>query len=741
MSSNPSRKSGRQRVPNKKYTVDAFEGLDISASDSELGLELLQEAEARLARDDRDGHDDFAEDDQIIPEPVPEEDDELSAEGSDGSDAATPIEDVEEEVTESLREEKASKKKQQHVQREDLRSRGITELNIRASRFDDDLFIEHLVGPDQNEKTYFRQNRNKWINNISLPTRQPNDQGQGGMAYPFNHPVDQRKIEATVGWDWYFSEGGKTTFQKKQVLEPLTSAAGARHITRPVEAIKNLLLGPYGKQQLFTLSLMQSLSLKQTWKSAQTNSTHANVGDLRAPSKRQDGWILNVGTSVQCLDWAPNHPGATQYLAISTLLPRGSGNDQPESAPAYTASLPTPSSIQIWTFTRSAAPDNTVHLNPELRAVICTEWGYARHLRWCPMPRDPRTDGSETRVHLGLLAGVWSDGYVRVLDVYSDAQRSSSTTYVKYKSASFEARPPETLCTCVTWLSQTDIAVGCANGYLAVWNIFPQNPRPVQDTPLRPARRGKATSDRQSKRPSISTPRPYLYVPIHHTYILAITSAYPSSPQLICTSSASGHTRLTDIRSPSSDSVFMPHMRIGPSCLAYSTHLNCLLTNSEDRNLVRAWLLRRFWTFIGLAKGEPEISSIGVAPLHSTILFGYLDGTLLAVNPLRRCVGTFIRRGQPQQAVWKQEWVRSGGGISRFTEGYKVENIVFNPEFERTWKANKSTFQSQDVATFSTIYEEQSAIRAISWNSNFDYGGWVATGMGTGLVRVEDLAI
>ena len=326
-----------------------------------------------------------------------------------------------------------------------------------------------------------------------------------------------------------------------------------------------------------------------------------------------------------------------------------------------------------------------------------------------------------------------------------------NNTIVKYKTAAFEARPPETLCTCVAWLSPTDIAVGCANGYLAVWNIFPQNPMSVQDTSLHTTRRSKVTSDRQSKRPTILTPRPYLYIPIHHTYILAITSAYPPFPQFLCTSSASGHTRLTDICSPTSDSVFMPHMRIGPSFLAYSTHLNCFLTNSEDRNFVRAWPLRRFWTYIGLAKAEPELLSIGPAPLHSTILFGYADGTLLAVNPLRRYMGTFQRGGQPQHTIWKQEWARSTqtgqegqsrkGGISRFTEGYKVENLVLRPEYERTVKGHKASFQSNDVATFSTIYEEKSAIRAISWNPNLDYGGWVATGLGSGLVRVEDLAI
>lgn len=42
---------------------------------------------------------------------------------------------------------------------------------------------------------------------------------------------------------------------------------------------------------------------------------------------------------------------------------------------------------------------------------------------------------------------------------------------------------------------------------------------------------------------------------------------------------------------------------------------------------------------------------------------------------------------------------------------------------------------------FVTVHEEESAVTQACWNQNLSCGGWAAVGMGSGLVRVEDLAI
>lgn len=432
------RKSGRQRVPNKKYTVDAFEGLDILNSESEHDTELLQQIEARAARDDRDGQDEFSQDNAFVSERAAEEDDQMSAaEGSENSAVATPNDSDEEVIAISAVQSSGGgsmkKRSQPLIQDEDVHFRGMTESRIRAARGNDQLFVEQVIGSDSKELALFRQTRDKWASVISLPTKQCNNHGRGGMDYLFNHPAHQRDLEATVGWDWYFVEGGKTTFQGKQILEALTVDVGAKYVSRPSRSSQSLLMGPYGKQHSISIPFMQSMSLDESWRIARMNHpSNSDNHNQSTPSKRQYGWVLNLGISVRCLEWVPNHPGRTQYLAISTLPPMRSGEDEPpQSAPAYTASSPTPSCIQIWAVTRLADSGNIVHQAPQLRMVICTEWGHAKQLKWCPMPKHARSDESDAGVHLGLLAGIWNDGYVRVLDIHLDHWQGSNTTYGK----------------------------------------------------------------------------------------------------------------------------------------------------------------------------------------------------------------------------------------------------------------------------------------------------------------------
>ena len=184
---------------------------------------------------------------------------------------------------------------------------------------------------------------------------------------------------------------------------------------------------------------------------------------------------------------------------------------------------------------------------------------------------------------------------------------------------------------------------------------------------------------------------------------------------------------------------------------------------------------------------------MAVGHLHPTVLAGFADGTLLAVNPMRRFVNARSKR-MLQQRVWKHEWARqkrsprppssgeeamahaqadplqdlttepdaqdrdnrlkdpskeSNGEaqdgrpkvISRITEGYKTESPVLAPPKPGLGTENET--KSKDVihALYSTIYDEETAVRQVAWNPNEGWGGWAASGTGSGLLRIEDLAI
>lgn len=349
------------------------------------------------------------------------------------------------------------------------------------------------------------------------------------------------------------------------------------------------------------------------------------------------------------------------------------------------------------------------------------------------------------------------------------------------------------MCTCVDWLSPTDIVVGCSNGYVALWNICP--PR-VRETPEKPAsdileprpESGSSLPVEAASAASCIEPRPYVYVPIHSSYILAICSAYPTHPHLVATSSATGYLRMTDIRSPYSDYVMSQRSHWSPTVISYCAALSCFVTY-EEGGAVKMFPIRRFWSSVSIAKREPEALSVAVGHLHPTVLAGFADGTLLAVNPVR-CFINKRTRAILQQKVWKHEWARQKVGsidqptsnvvehaesrrledvsdepnnesqgsrdqahqeqqnehqhsstsnsVSRFTEGYRTELPIL-----QSLKPNIGR-QRTRVAThaiYTTIYDEETGVRQVVWNPNEGWGGWTASGMGSGLVRVEDLAL
>ena len=69
--------------------------------------------------------------------------------------------------------------------------------------------------------------------------------------------------------------------------------------------------------------------------------------------------------------------------------------------------------------------------------------------------------------------------------------------------------------------------------------------------------------------------------------------------------------------------------------------------------------------------------------------------------------------------------------MSRWTDGYKVGSV----------KVQRTEREAQDGMLLSTVFETEEAISQVVWNPNLRCGGWVAAGTGSGLVRVQDLAV
>jgi transcription factor C subunit 6 len=137
--------------------------------------------------------------------------------------------------------------------------------------------------------------------------------------------------------------------------------------------------------------------------------------------------------------WAPNQDGLSQYLAIAAPITEEQKNElRTEESEPFSAFQPSesfPSALQIWEFKAQESKTGTKSLDmdhkPQLRQVICADWGDLRRLAWCAMPRERRKEDEEhTKMPIGLLATVWTDGSLRVLDIKTD-RGSQKTEYSK----------------------------------------------------------------------------------------------------------------------------------------------------------------------------------------------------------------------------------------------------------------------------------------------------------------------
>ena len=582
----------------------------------------------------------------------------------------------------------------------------------------------------------------KWFHEPTLPSRVADKNRRGGMRRSFFVDDKAWKAEAKDGWKWWFELGGEDMFPKKQVLNSVDPAPAMDYMPEKQSYEMPFLMGSFQNQQFFKLAVGQSMALSEAWKSDTGVDYISNSASARG-SKR--GFILNLGAKVHCLDWVPNQNGQDQYLATS-VLPQRESAASPFEAPAFTPQPQHESNIQIWKFQSGENDTMRTEVPPHLELVLCSSWGEAKALKWCPMLCDAPTHVGRRR--LGLLAGLWSDGGVRVLDVTSPSE-STGTCYLHVKHAAFESHPPS-LGTCLTWVSSSRIAAGCANGCVAIWDL---------------------PSSLQSSSPN---PRPIIYSSISTCYILSIATCYPSQPNILLAVSMSGHILMTDLSragqpllSPAT-TVSSNRVRVSQPLLIWNDFAQ-LTVHVEDSFVVKGSTIRRVFANIGLGRSKSNGTSLAGSPCHPFVLVGCANGDVFAMNPLKR-----VKHGKPgiwQQTWFSHEWRRptaqeptqpvpssspfasnnsapqaesngekqrttvGSNGLGRISEGFKVERTSL-VNYDRY--AQK--FNSHNGTLYTTIYEEQSAITALAWNPNLHVSGWAAAGMGDGLLRVEDIA-
>lgn len=280
-------------------------------------------------------------------------------------------------------------------------------------------------------------------------------------------------------------------------------------------------------------------------------------------------------------------------------------------------------------------------------------------------------------------------------------------------SAAFTVMPSPTVSTCMAWLSPTDIVVGCANGSVSVYNIL--------------------TCDTSG---SDQAPIPYITFPVHMTYINNIQTGYPQHPQIISTVSMDGNTRLTSLNDPTKDVVDTQRQRMGTMHISYNPFLQAFIS-SDENDFVRGLSVRRFYTSTSIGRLPSTVSAIASGSRwHPSTIVGSTEGSVFVLNALRR----FMHSKEPHfHAKWfLHEWAKGKDDQTpdtvRFTDEVEVEGLNLT-------RATRGDGKVVNGVMGITVYDEQQHVLGLEWNPNQHCAGWMAAGMGSGVIRVEDLAM
>ena len=193
-----------------------------------------------------------------------------------------------------------------------------------------------------------------------------------------------------------------------------------------------------------------------------------------------------------------------------------------------------------------------------------------------------------------------------------------------------------------------------------------------------------------------------------------------------------GYIRLTDIHAPQTDTLSI-RSRFGSHALAWCDPVQGVLIGEESNN-TRVYPVRRFFSATSCVRHNGMVYCLAVGTAHPAVLSAGIDGDVIITNPLRRTV--HLKLWHYQQTWFKHEYSPKSGGISRITEGFALEKTSLSYT-----KAGREVWMVEDGAVLATIFEERSAVTQVCWNPNVLFGGVAAAAMGSGLVRVEDLAI
>ncbi|KAG1905767.1 uncharacterized protein F5891DRAFT_625533 [Suillus fuscotomentosus] len=476
-------------------------------------------------------------------------------------------------------------------------------------------------------------------------------------------------------------------------------------------------LGPYGRQTRVEMAMFDS---------------HATSEYMPGSTS----FVFNVGSPAWGVDWCPTysddrpHRGYKHYLAVAPFSSRS-------HSPMIGAKVhrPVPACIQIWGLQSKQGnilqEDRSLAGEIKCEMVVCLESGPAFEIKWCPLPSHDQWNEVHMEEHprkLGLLAGTFEDGSLSIYvvpdpeDVRSKDDESTRPTSVHIPEPLLRIELEETSCWSLDWANSETIAVGCTNGYVAVYDI------------------GHAIRTGQG-----SNMLPTHYISIHQSAVRALSwiripptndSGVPSTsedPTVLATGGYDGMECLIDIREPHGNIVNRTRDVINST--TYSPFAGGPIMIDHD-NSVKAYAISPSTLGRGHVLLEPDgpVWSVSASEYHAQLAVGSADGSCVTTNTLKTTrrggsVPFFFRK------IFQLDYSRKTG------EFRMLDHFLPQETQERSTKlkGKQAKKDESETSTSTGVWPPEVGVHRVTWNMGNGLGGapLLASTTGSGLCRVD----
>ncbi|KAI7902441.1 uncharacterized protein BX663DRAFT_511083 [Cokeromyces recurvatus] len=415
--------------------------------------------------------------------------------------------------------------------------------------------------------------------------------------------------------------------------------------------------------------------------------------DLSEAIEHKRGYVLNTGGSIWGLDFLPmseemqNDDDSVQYLAVGgyrSVKEHYIFGDDSDEEHRHNA-------IQIWKCHSSTTP-STKHL-PTLEMCLLHEYGAICKLEWCHVSLY-----QENHI-LGILIALFTDGVARIFIVPHPAYfhkreniDNSKTIYVKVNKPRVLLVLPNIKMVCFSMGCCRKLACGTDTGSIFVWDIIS----------------------------SIIENKPVLSVAINDVSKVPVTNVSWRdlyTEEVLFSLDMEGSFTLHDLKDPFIIiNEFRLRLEYAPM-MGTGDGMGFIYGDSND-NTVKINQILGVENSIEIARHYGRIWDIALSPYHNIAASVSYNGAAI-ISPILRQVFHY------KPKVTRNEYILYVIHYNSKTKGFRYIDGL------------KSVSKIPYRGEYNGCIDQVHSLQRIVWNRNKNAKGWIASGGGAGLCRLD----